>query len=338
MPPSQTRFRATLAAGLATGLVVLLGMTLWLRREMHQPAALRERLAILVVPEGTPLKRTIDALSAAGLIGSPSAFELLARGRGLAGRIQSGTHRLPGGLAPGDVLDLLVDGSTRIEFVTIPEGLRGDEIARLLETAGVGPAAGILALMRDAEFAASLGVPARGLEGYLFPDTYALGAEPRPREVLQRLVRRFFEVWEKGPAVQARQRGLKMAEVVTLASIIEEEAARAEERPTISAVFHNRLKRGMPLQSDPTVLYGVEGRAEGRIRSRDLKRATPYNTYMIRGLPPGPISNPGLGALEAAVAPEPGLRALYFVARNDGTHVFSETLAEHNRAVTRWQR
>ena len=148
---------------------------------------------------------------------------------------------------------------------------------------------------------------------------------------------RFREMFTPDLAQSAADRGLTVDQAVTLASIIEKEAAVAAERPTISAVFHNRLKRGMPLQSDPTVLYGVEG-SDGRIRSADLVRATPYNTYVIPGLPPGPIANPGRASLEAAVRPADGVTALYFVARNDRTHEFNDTLAAHNRAVNRWQR
>jgi len=168
-------------------------------------------------------------------------------------------------------------------------------------------------------------------------DTYAFEAGATPEDVVRRMTARFREVFTPDLAQAARERGLTVDQAVTLASLIEKEAAVADERPVISAVFHNRLARRMPLQSDPTVLYGVAG-SDGRIRSADLARATPYNTYVIPGLPPGPIANPGRASIVAAVRPAPGVTALYFVARNDRTHEFNDTLAAHQRAVNRWQR
>ncbi len=338
MPQSQSVFRRVSTAISFAILLVLCGITLILRWELRRVAPTRTTPAIVLVSRGATLERVADDLAAAGVIRSALAFEVLARLRHDATRLQGGSHRLPGGLTAAEVLERLVSGSVRIDFVTIPEGLQAREIALLLENAGVGPAADLLALMNDPDFAAELGVPAPRLEGYLFPDTYALGPAPEPDAVLRRMVARFFEIWRAGAATSARRHQLDLHQAVTLASIIEEEAVLDRERRTISAVFHNRLGRGMPLQSDPTVLYGVEARPDRRIRRSDLERATPYNTYVIRGLPPGPIANPGSKALAAAVAPDPAVRALYFVARDDGSHVFSETLAQHNRAVQRWQR
>ena len=338
MPASYSVFRVGLTAIFSAILLVLCGITLMLRQDLHRVAPPRATPAVVLVSRGATLERVADDLAAAGVIRSALAFEVLARLRGDATRVQGGSHRLPGGLTAAEILDRLVSGSARIDFVTIPEGLQAQEIALLLENAGVGPAPALLTLMNDPDFAAELGVPASGLEGYLFPDTYALGPAPEPRDVLRRMVERFFEVWHANAAARASTHGLDLHRAVTLASIIEEEAVLDRERRTISAVFHNRLGRGMPLQSDPTVLYGVETRTDRRIRRSDLERDTPYNTYVIRGLPPGPIANPGRAALAAAVAPDPAVRALYFVARDDGSHVFSETLAQHNRAVQRWQR
>lgn len=304
---------------------------LWWRSAAFEPPIVVE------VRRGEPFLALARRLADAGAIADPRVFTLLARWRGDDRRVRSGEYELSGNATGPEVLDALVSGKQRLRMVTIPEGLTVEQIALLLESAGLGSAERFRALATDQAFLARLALPAPHLEGYLFPDTYAFESGATPEEVVTRMTARFREMFTPDLAQAAADRGLTVDQAVTLASIIEKEAAVAAERPTISAVFHNRLKRGMPLQSDPTVLYGVAG-SDGRIRSADLVRATPYNTYVIPGLPPGPIANPGRASLEAAVRPADGVTALYFVARNDRTHEFNDTLAAHNRAVNRWQR
>ncbi|MBM4243602.1 MAG: endolytic transglycosylase MltG [Deltaproteobacteria bacterium] len=292
---------------------------------------------VVEVRRGEPFLALARRLADAGAIADARLFVLLARWRGEDRHVRSGEYELSGNATGPEVLAALVSGKQRLRMVTIPEGLNLDEIAQLLERAGFGPADRFRALATKPEFIATLGLPAPRLEGYLFPDTYAFEGGAAPEEIVTRMAARFREVFTADLAQAAAARALTVDQAVTLASIVEKEAAVAAERPTISAVFHNRLKRGMPLQSDPTVLYGVPN-TDGRIRSADLVRATPYNTYAIPGLPPGPIANPGRASIEAAVRPAEGVTALYFVARNDRTHEFNDTLAAHNRAVNRWQR
>jgi UPF0755 protein len=225
-----------------------------------------------------------------------------------------------------------VSGPQQLELVVIPEGLNIQETARTLANAGLGNATVFEKLARDPAFAAELGVPGDTLEGYLFPDTYAFAAGSPPAEILAHMRRQFRAVFTPLLVEEGRSRGLKPREIVILASLIEKEAALAEERALISAVFHNRLRRGMKLQSDPTAVYGIQEHS-GRVRPGDLDRESPYNTYKISGLPPGPIANPGRAALEAAVRPAADRKILYFVAREDSSHIFSRTYRQHRQAI-----
>lgn len=320
---------ASLAVGVAGGLAAY-ATFLW-RSPVFDPPLVVE------VRRGEAFLSLARRLADADAIADARLFTLLARYRGDDRRVRSGEYELAGNATGPDVLDALVSGKQRLRLVTVPEGLTLEQIALVFERAGFGDVARFRALAKDQTFLAQLGLPVPRLEGYLFPDTYALESGTTPEEIVRRMTARFREMFTPELAQAASARGLTVDQAVTLASIVEKEAAIADERPTISAVFHNRLKRGMPLQADPTVLYGVEG-SDGRIRSADLTRATPYNTYVIAGLPPGPIANPGRASLEAAVRPADGVTALYFVARNDRTHEFNDTLAGHNRAVNRYQR
>ena len=189
-------------------------------------------------------------------------------------------------------------------------------------------------MLDDPQFLAAEGLPATGVEGYLFPDTYAFPLAMPTDRLVRAMLQRFRDVTGPTFVRRAADLGIDVHAAVTLASLVEEEAQRPDERRLVAAVFHNRLRRGMPLQSDPTVLYGRQD-SNRSITRADLRRPTPYNTYVIAGLPPGPITNPGRAALEAAVDPAP-VGYLYFVARGDGSHQFSTTLAEHHAAVARW--
>jgi UPF0755 protein len=254
--------------------------------------------------------------------------------------LKAGEYAFSGPLLPDDVLERIYRGEVKTYRFTVPEGLRADEIAPIIEKAGLGKAEGLLALMRDPELARELGLPFPSLEGFLFPDTYAFPRSAKPRDILGAMVARYREAWAKAEAGRKAGVTLDEAQAVTLASIIEKETGRHDERPRISCVFHNRLAKGMKLQTDPTVMYATMLRRGGRwsnnITRKDLKAPHPYNTYVVAGLPPGPIANPGEAALAAALAPAV-CRDLYFVSRNDGSHVFCPDLPCHMAAVREWQ-
>jgi len=301
-----------------------------------QPALASAPRAIFDVNAGVGLGQVARELEARGLIRSAFALKLLARYHKLAGALQVGEYELSAALAPGEILTRIVEGRVVTYEVSIPEGLTAAQIAPRLEAAGLANAAEFAAFATDPASAGSLGVEGATLEGYLFPETYRLPRGLGVREVAKVLVDQFLEVWREIEPL-AREQKLSMLEVVTLASIVEKETAAPQERPLIASVFRNRMKRGMRLETDPTVIYGIPD-FDGNLRRSDLENAAnPYNTYQISGLPPGPIANPGSEALRAVVDPAES-DYLFFVSRNDGTHVFSKTYAEHVRAVDQYQR
>ena len=280
------------------------------------------------------MRQIARALADAGVVASPRAFVLAARIAGLDRRLQPGDYRLDPGMSFPALLRALHEGRGRIAAVTIPEGWRLEQIAERLAAAGVCARDDFLSATRDRALLAELAIPGPSAEGFLFPETYALQLPTDPADVIRTMHRQFEKVWGELTA-GARPPALSPLATVTLASIVERETAAPAERPLVAAVFLNRLRLGMPLQADPTVIYGIDA-FDGNIRRRDLTAANPYNTYVNRGLPPGPIANPGRASLAAVLAPAP-VDYLYFVARNDGTHQFSRSLAEHNRAVQRYQ-
>jgi UPF0755 protein len=255
-----------------------------------------------------------------------------------AGRLQAGEYRFDRPISTLEVIDQLVAGHIHYVSVTIPEGLTCAETATHLSQKGLGDAEALRAAFSRPDLVTSLDPEASDLEGYLFPETYQFPRKPAPEDVARALVSRFRTVFDDQR--RARASALKMTprEVVTLASIVEKETGLAEERPLIASVFWNRLKRRMPLQSDPTIIYGLkmEGRYDGNLRRADLEWDSPYNTYRVAGLPPGPIASPGQAAIDAVLSP-PETKYLYFVSKNDGSHHFSTTLREHTNAVRRYQ-
>jgi UPF0755 protein len=308
-------------------------------RETRGPKILADGPEVrLVVPAGSSAEAIGHQLQALGLVPHPLLFRLLARSRGLGGQLKAGEYVLRGPLSLEGILELLSRGDVVRRDVTIPEGRTLDETAQLVGAQGL-PVADFLAAARDPSPIHDLDPGATNLEGYLFPDTYQVPSTPEAARLLvRRMAQRFRGV--VGPHLgRIAERGLTVRQVVTLASIVELETAQGEERPRIAAVFLNRLRKGMPLQTDPTIVFALKraGRWDGNIRKKDLEIDSPYNTYRRAGLPPGPIGSPGREAILAAVEPA-DTKDLYFVSRNDGTHQFSETLAEHNRAVERYQR
>jgi UPF0755 protein len=292
--------------------------------------------APFTVERGHGLRQVANALEARGLVRDADALVLLARLRGPAAVVKAGEYEVSPGWSSAEILDHLVAGRVRTYRAVLPEGIRATEIAERLGEAGLADRDAFLRIVRDERFAHSLGVPAPTLEGYLYPETYELPRDLEAGELARILVEQFNAAWlEIEP--QARVLELSKHEIVTLASIVEKETASSEERPLIAAVFLNRLRRGMRLETDPTVIYGIED-FDGNLRRRHLLDASnPYNTYRIAGLPPGPIASPGVDALRAVVRPA-DTDYLYFVSKNDGTHHFSKTYREHVNAVNRYQK
>jgi UPF0755 protein len=237
-----------------------------------------------------------------------------------------------------EVVDKLTRGDVHERLVTFPEGLTIRETATLYEERRLGDAEAFLAAARDVAAIADLDPRARDLEGYLFPETYSLAANQPPARLIAMMLERFRAAFPEEARKEAERQGRSVREVVTLASLVEKETARSDERAIVAGVYRNRLSRGMGLQADPTVIYGLQlaGRYTGNLTRADLSFDTPYNTYKHAGLPPGPIASPGRAAIEAALRPA-DVDFLYFVSRNDGSHEFARTLTEHNRNVHRYQ-
>ncbi len=298
---------------------------------------------VVEIPSGLGPHGVIEKLAQAGVITDARRFYWDVRFlRKEAGHLKAGEYLFKQGVpqTPDEIIDRLLKGEVLSLKVTIPEGLRIEEQAPLIEEAGLGKATDFVRLARSAKFAQQLGVKAESLEGYLFPDTYLIPRNETMEGVLKIMVERFRRAWTE--AETKRGAGIKLTEqeAVTLASIVEKETGNPEERPRISCVFHNRLRKDMKLQTDPTVIYSVilrTGSFDGNLHRSDLDTPHPYNTYAVKGLPPGPIANAGEAALIAALAPI-DCNDLFFVSKNDGSHVFCPDLACHEANVEKWQR
>ncbi len=285
----------------------------------------------LQIRPGTGLNKIASDLQEKGVIRSSLAMKLLARWKQQGDQIQAGSYQFSDPATTGEVLVRLVRGDVQKVSLTIPEGFTLQQIVDRIAEKGFGQRKKLLALAHDVNFIRSLKIKAKSLEGYLFPETYLFAPGIDEKKILIMMVTQFQN--NLGPKLKkaAKKWGLNLHQWVTLASIIEKETGIVEEMPLISSVFHNRLKRHIPLQTDPTVIYGIKN-FDGNLTRKHLKTPSPYNTYLNRGLPPGPIASPGLEALKAAVNPAE-TKYLYFVATGDGGHKFSRTLKEHNAAV-----
>jgi UPF0755 protein len=290
---------------------------------------------VVEIPAHEGVLGIASRLAEAEVVPSRAAFLAATAGRGRIRNLKAGEYEIPRGATTLDVIDLLVSGRVRQHAVLHPEGATIAELARLLESQRLGRAEDILRAASDEELRRTLDITGPSLEGYLFPDTYRLVRGLSAEEILKRMVQRMRSKLTSDLLERARARGLDVHQLLTLASIIEREAVDPEEQRLISAVFWNRLRVGMPLQADPTVQYAVAKERQALTRA-DLATDHPYNTYTRRGLPPGPIASPGLGALQAAVDPA-AVSYLYFVARDDRRHTFSTTVTEHNKAVLRYR-
>ncbi|HSG05455.1 MAG TPA: endolytic transglycosylase MltG, partial [Nitrospiria bacterium] len=330
--------RRTLLAGflLSTGILFFAVPVATFLYHAPAPAQAEPEEVYIEIPRGASLRQTGEILFRSGLINGVEGFVVAGKILFIEHQIKPGEYSFSRGMLPVQIISRLREGDVVRYGVTIPEGYSIEQIALLVEEKGLGGAEEFSRLARDPEFTAGLGFPGNTLEGYLFPESYFFTKSTGMEGIIRAMAEGFQAVFDEAMESRARAIGMTAHEVVTLASIIEKETGAPAERKTISSVFHNRLKKRIPLQSDPTVIYSIPD-FDGNLTRRHLKYRSPYNTYVVRGLPPGPIASPGRDALLAALYPEDG-DYLYFVSRNDGTHYFSKTLAEHNRAVDRYQR
>lgn len=287
------------------------------------------------VEAGDSLATVARKLREQKIISNGLFFSLWARLSGVEKKIHQGLYRFDTRVSPWEVLDRLVTGKGIFQAVTIPEGFTVKEIAELLDKMQIANKEKFLSAAADASLLASLGLQDKGLEGYLFPSTYYFVPSTPERDIIIAMAEQFRKSSQPILAQAKAVVQLSPHELLTLASIIEKETGVQSERPLVSAVFHNRLKRQMPLQSDPTVIYGLKT-FNGNLTKKDLRDDSPYNTYRISALPPGPICNPSISAIKAALAPA-DVQYFYFVSKNDGTHFFSEMIEEHNQAVKTYQ-
>jgi UPF0755 protein len=322
------------AGALILALLFLLLPVLTYRNFQHAPFGNGNTVKIFDFSKGYTMNRIADELERSRIISSSFLFSLYSRLQGADDRVKAGTYRFSDSMPPAEILRKLVAGEVYELRFSVPEGYSVYQIAELLEHRGIFRKESFLRNCFSQSLLHELGIKAKSVEGYLYPATYTIKPTTDDRSLIRDMVTRFRSVYDGKFAQQAKLSGLPQSEILTLASMIEKEAVVPQERPVIASVFLNRMKKNMPLQSDPTSVYGVRAFA-GRISKQDILRDNPYNTYRIKGLPPGPIGNPGDAAIEAVLSPA-RTRYLYFVARKDGTHQFSLSLEEHNRAVQRY--
>lgn len=316
---------AILCAGVGIGVYIL-----------QRPAPATGEIKEIVVEPGMTVSQVADTLRREGLLRNVYWFRLLAQYRRVDTMLHVGRYRFETGMPAGEILEALATGEGGTQKVTIPEGLTILEIARILREQVDIDSTRFVAMASDPAVAREMGIDAPTLEGYLFPETYSLYRHMRPGQVIREMTAMFRRVFNDEFKARAGQMGFSVHEIVTLASIVEEEAQLAEERPIIAGVFYNRLKRGYLLQADPTVKYGL-GQPNMQLYEKHLSDPSPYNTYVHSGLPPGPICSPGAAAIHAALHPQ-DVPYLYFVARGDGSHIFSRSNEEHNNAKLRVKR
>ena len=337
-----------------TGLLLLAGtggVGYWLWQDLNaqgqdafQPGQ-SEPISVRV-PKGTSARGIARLLKEKGVIEDDTRFfRYLRFVSKSADTLQAGEYVLQASMTGDELIAELQRGRSKELRFTIPEGSRKEDIARIVGESGIASEADMLRVMGQAKWRNVFKVPAQGaggqaeipggIEGYLFPDTYQFPKGIPAEKIVERMGERLTEIIDARMKARMQEMGWNLHKVLTLAAIVEKETGQAHERPHISSVFHNRLRKNMKLQTDPTVIYGIKN-YDGNIRKKDLLTPHPYNTYTMRGLPPGPIASPGRAAIEAALWPDTN-NDLYFVSRNDGTHIFCPTLKCHNAAVQKWQ-
>jgi len=290
------------------------------------------------IPQGAGSRTIGDRLVASGVIRDLVTYRLALYMSGQGRRLRAGEYRFERPMTPFEVIDKIARGDVYVVTMTFREGLSIVEMAKVFESHGFGTADDFVTAAHDAAPIRDLDPAATDLEGYLFPDTYPLPRKTSAAQLVRLMVQRFTHEFGDALRKKAADRGMSIRQAVTLASIVEKETGRPEERPLVAAVYANRLRIGMPLQCDPTVIYAMQkaGTYNGNLKREDLSMNSPYNTYRFPGLPPGPIASPGRASLDAAVEPA-GVKYVYFVSRNDGSHAFADTLDEHNKNVQKFQ-
>jgi UPF0755 protein len=290
------------------------------------------------VPSGAGSRAIGDRLVGAGVVRDPWTFRLALYLSRQGRHLKAGEYRFDRAMTPAEVIGKLARGDVYVIPVTFPEGLTIDDMSKIFETHGLGAASSFVEAARDPAPIRDIDATAKDLEGYLFPETYAVPRKIDAPKLVHQMAAGFEHALTPELREAAAKRQLTVRQLVTLASIVEKETAKAEERPLVAAVYSNRLRIGMPLQCDPTVIYALSraGKYDGNLHRESLSFDSPYNTYRYPGLPPGPIASPGRASLEAAAHPADA-DFLYFVSRNDGSHEFARTLEEHNRNVLKFQ-
>jgi UPF0755 protein len=334
------KFTVTLLKYLIIALIptgVAIGALMWLKVLIFTPP-------VSQIPAGSVFEihadesfRTVAIrMEEQGLIRSQRALQIFGRIKEIDKKIRAGEYEIDGPLSIAQALKLLADGKIIERKVTIPEGSTIVQIAEAIERAGINQKDTLLEEFHRQKYLDILDIPAQSLEGYLFPETYHFAKSTPPEVIVNQMVKEGVTRWLQEYTDRAEELGLNRHETLTLASIIEKESGNLEEQPVISSVFHNRLKAKMKLQSDPTAIYGLEN-FNGNLTKEDLSNPHPYNTYVIAGLPPAPICNPGITAIKATLYPA-DTKYMYFVSTNKGSHVFSESYEEHLKMVELYQK
>jgi len=320
-------------------MVLILSLTLFSLSAMLSltlPSSLVVTEKVVDIPKGTDFLGIVDLLTKEGVVQNKLCFSLFVIMKGKVREMRAGEYLFSNSPLPDEVLSKLVTGEEFLHTLTIPEGYNLFQVARVVENAGLTEEGRFLDKAKDRSFLSSLRIEGSSLEGYLFPDTYRFRKNTGEEDILRAMVNRFNQIYDETHEKRASALGLTKEQVVILASMVEKEAGVSWEKPLIAAVFENRLKKEIKLQSDPTVIYGLTN-FNGDLTKEHLNVDTLYNTYRFKGLPPEPIANPGKDSMIAVLYPA-DVDYLYFVSRNDGTHSFSHTLKEHNQAVEKYQR
>ena len=325
-----------LVACLAFVLIGALGVLFKYSHTPINPNGNKDVMIIVDIPTGSSFVKVTEILNKAGLIKSRYLFYYLALTKRAFRSIQAGEYEFSVAMTPGEILDKLVNGDIKFYRTVIPEDLTIKEIAEILMKDRLIDEEEFFALSVDRVFLGTLGIKANSIEGYLFPNTYYFDRSMSTRQIIKIMHSEFLKRVTPEMVKRAKELGLvDLNQFVTFASIVGKESGNQPEKKTISAVFHNRIKKRMPLQSDPTAVYDLKD-FSGKIRRSHLKRKSPYNTYVIKGLPPGPIANPGIDSLKATLNPEQ-VDYIFFVSKKDGTHYFSSSLDMHNQATQEYR-
>ncbi|HUU50379.1 MAG TPA: endolytic transglycosylase MltG [Nitrospinota bacterium] len=315
-------------------IVVFISMA-YIDISVNTPQSSFKQIKKVEIPKGYSLKKIARLLNEQNLIKNYSIFITSAYLRGISNKLKSGEYELSTDMTPLEIMEKLYKGEIVYYKITIPEGYNIKNIANLLEKNELINKEKFISLTQDREFLSSLGIKAISLEGYLFPDTYYFSKGMTEEEIINKMIESLNNLFTEKLQKRLQDLNFTIHKILTLASLIEKEAQIDSERKLVSAVFHNRLKSNMLLQSDPTVIYALED-FDGNLKKQDLSYDSPYNTYLYPGLPPTPIANPGTDSIMAALYPA-DVDYLYFVSKNNGEHHFSSTFKEHNEAVKKFQ-